>query len=72
MNNMPKKFPEYLIMYKTLTKRISDLENEKTKLQNLTTEDIQNKIENYKVEKTKIINIFPENFFNSYLAEEKK
>lgn len=67
---MPKKFPEYLIMYKTLTKRISDLENEKTKLQNLTTEDIQNKIENYKVERTKIINMFPENFFNSYLAEE--
>lgn len=67
---MPKKFPEYLIMYKTLTKRISDLENEKTKLQNLTTEEIQNKIEKYKVERTKIINMFPENFFNSYLAEE--
>jgi hypothetical protein len=70
MNNMPKKFPEYLIMYKTITKRILDLENEKTKLPNSTTEEIQNKIEKYKVERTKIINMFPENFFNSYSAEE--
>ena len=70
MNRIPKKFPEYLIMYKTLTKKISDLEDEKTKVQNSRSEEIQNKIEKYKVERTKIINMFPENFFNNYLAEE--
>ena len=70
MNRIPKKFPEYLIMYKTLTKKISDLEGEKTKVQNSRSEEIQNKIEKYKVERTKIINMFPENFFNNYLAEE--
>ena len=70
MNRIPKKFPEYLIMYKTLTKKISDFEDEKTKVQNSRSEEIQNKIEKYKVERTKIINMFPENFFNNYLAEE--
>ena len=70
MNRIPKKFPEYLIMYKTLTKKISDLEGEKTKVQNSRSEEIQNKIEKYKVERTKIISMFPENFFNNYLAEE--
>lgn len=70
MNNMPKKFPEYLIMYKTLTKRILDLENEKANLQNSTIEEIQNKIEKYKVERARIINMLPENFFNSYSVNE--
>lgn len=67
---MPKKFPEYLIMYKTLTKRILDLENEKANLQNSTIEEIQNKIEKYKVERARIINMLPENFFNSYSVNE--
>lgn len=70
MNNMPKKFPEYLIMYKTLTKKISELENEKTKLQNSRLVEVQNKIKKYNAERTKIINMFPENFFDSYSLEE--
>ena len=66
MNKLPKKFPEYLIMYKTLTKKILDLKNEKEKLQNSEAEKIQNQIEKYELERIKIINIFPENFFNDY------
>lgn len=70
MNSMPKKFPEYLIMYKTLTKKISELENEKTKLQNSRLAEVQNKIKKYNAERTKIINMFPENFFDSYSLDE--
>lgn len=70
MNNMPKKFPEYLIMYKTLTKKILELENEKSKIQNLRTTEIQEKLKKYNAERTKIINMFPENFFNNYSLEE--
>ena len=66
MNKLPKKFPEYLIMYKTLTKKILDLKNEKEKVQNSEAEKIQNQIEKYELERIKIINIFPENFFNDY------
>ena len=69
MNKLPKKFPEYLIMYKTLTKKILDLKNEKEKLQNSEAEKIQNQIEKYELERTKIINIFPKNFFNDYSSK---
>ncbi|MGI0056942.1 MAG: hypothetical protein ACREAK_06155 [Nitrosarchaeum sp.] len=65
MDKLPGKFPEYLIMYKTLTKKISDLKNE-AKLQNSELEKIQNKIKKYELERTKIMNMFPENFFNNY------
>ena len=44
MNKLPKKFPEYLIMYKTLTKKILDSKDEKEKLQNSEAEKIQNQI----------------------------
>ncbi len=69
MNKLPKKFPEYLIMYKILTKKILDLKDGKGKLQNSEAEKIQNQIKKYKTERTKIINMFPENFFNDYLSE---
>jgi hypothetical protein len=69
MNKLPKKFPEYLIMYKILTKKILDLKDEKEKLQNSEAEKIQNKIEKYELERTKIMNMFPEKFFNDYSSE---
>jgi hypothetical protein len=69
MNKLPKKFPEYLIMYKTLTKKILNLKDEKEKSQNSEAEKIQNQIEKYELERTKIINMFPENFFNDYSSE---
>ena len=69
MNKLPEKFPEYLIMYKTLTKKILDLKDEKVRLQNSELEKIQNKIEKYEIERIKIKNMFPENFFNYSLEE---
>ncbi len=69
MNKLPKKFPEYWIMYKTLTKKILGLKDEKEKLQNSEAEKIQNQIEKYELERTKISNMFPENFFNDYSSE---
>ncbi len=65
MEKLSKRIPEYLIMYKTLTKKIVDLKNE-AKLQNSELEKIQNKIEKYELERTKIISMFPTNFFNNY------
>lgn len=69
MNKLPEKFPEYLIMHKTLTKKILDLKDEKVRLQNSELEKIQNKIEKYEIERRKIKNMFPENFFNYSLEE---
>ncbi|GKS67462.1 hypothetical protein YTPLAS73_10090 [Nitrosarchaeum sp.] len=56
MTKLPEKFPEYLIMYKTLTKKISELDSESE----------QDQIKTYEVERIKIKNIFPENFFDGY------
>jgi len=61
MNNLPEKFPEHIIMYKILAKKIQDLNNEKEK-----TEEIQNRIKNYEKEKIKIVKMFPDNFFELY------
>ena len=69
MDKIPKKFPEYLIMYKILTKKISDLKDE-AKVQNSELEKTQNKTKKYELERTKIMNMFPENFFNNYSSEE--
>jgi len=43
-------------MYKTLTKKISELDSKSE----------QDKIKKYKAERTKIKNMCPENFFDSY------
>jgi len=55
MTELPKKFPEYLILYKTLTKKIEELDSESDK----------DKIKRYEDERTKIRNMFPENFFDN-------
>lgn len=55
MTNLPKKFPEYLILYKTLTKKIAELNSESDK----------DKIKRYEDERVKIRNMFPENFFDN-------
>ncbi|MFB5610129.1 MAG: hypothetical protein ACE5Q5_07915, partial [Nitrosarchaeum sp.] len=65
----PKKFPEYVIMYKTLTKKIVELKNEKVKTKYLESEKIEEKIRKYESERIKISNMFPENFFNNYSTE---
>ncbi len=64
MTEVPKKFPEYSIMYKTLSKKIQELKNKKEQTQEKSTlDEIQSKIEQYQKEMNKIKSIFPENFF---------
>ena len=64
MAKLPKNFPEYSIMYKTLDKKIKELEERKAQIeQNSELSEIQNKINQYKKEQNKIKSIFPENFF---------
>jgi hypothetical protein len=57
MNDIPKRFPEYSIMYKTILNQIKKLEKEDKSL------EIQNKIKIYTLELKKIENMFPKNFF---------
>ena len=63
MESLPKKFPEYSIMYKTLSKRIEDLELKLKLKQTNEIAEIQKKIKKYKIERQKIKEMFPEHFF---------
>jgi len=64
MTELPKNFPEYSIMYKTLNKKIRNLKNEKTQTQDkVTINEIKSNIEKYQKELNRIKSIFPENFF---------
>jgi len=60
MNDIPKRFPEYSIMYKTILNQIKKLEKEDKSL------EIQNKIKIYTLELKKIENMFPKNFFEKW------
>lgn len=64
LSKLPKNFPEYSIMYKTLNKKILDLTIEKNRaLDESTVSEIQSDIEKYQKEISKIKTIFPEGFF---------
>jgi hypothetical protein len=60
---LPENFPEFSIMYKTLTNQIKKLEKNKENLQGKEREEIELKIKNYGLEITKIKEKFPDNFF---------
>jgi len=62
MNELPKRFPEYSIMHKTILKQIKKLEENILKNNQIET---QNKIKIYKLELKKIEKMFPENFFKN-------
>ena len=65
MTELPKKFPEYSIMYKTLDKKIEELKNKKLQTKEESTlEKIQSDIDQYQKEMDKIKTIFPEDFFD--------
>ena len=64
MNKLPEKFPEYSIMYKTLSKQIKELEKKKKDTQESEIESIQLKIKSYQTELDKIRKMFPDNFFD--------
>jgi len=61
MSKLPEKFPEYLIMYKTLSKKIIELEKSK---ENTLESETQLKIQNFQNELNKIKKMFPDNFFD--------
>ena len=63
MGELPENFPEYSIMYKTLTKQIKVLEQKKEKMQETNVEKIKLKIQRYESEKSRIEKMFPDNFF---------
>jgi hypothetical protein len=60
---LPENFPEFSIMYKTLTNQIKKLEKNKENLQGKEREETELKIKNYKLEIIKINEKFPDNFF---------
>ncbi len=64
MSKLPEKFPEYLIMYKTLSKKIIELEKIKENTQESEMNEIQLKIQNYQNELNKIRKMFPDGFFD--------
>jgi hypothetical protein len=67
MSKLPKNFPEYSIMYKTLNKKIQDLKYKKIQTQDKSTiNEIQLNIEKYQKEIERIKSIFPENFFEDF------
>jgi hypothetical protein len=61
MGKLPEKFPEYSIMYKTISKQIKLLENTKVDLEENTI-----KIQNYQRELDKIKEKFPDNYFDEF------
>jgi len=63
MKELPEKFPEYSIMYKTLTNQIKAL---KQKKEEMNVEEIKLKIQRYESEKTRIEKMFPDNFFEEF------
>ena len=56
MSKLPEKFPEYSIMYKTISKQIDQLENQRADSTN--NKEIDTKIESYKKELEKIRKMF--------------
>ncbi len=62
MSKLPEKFPEYSIMYKTLSKQIKELM--KRDVQESEIGKIQLKIQRYQAELNKIKKMFPDNFFD--------
>ncbi len=63
MQELPKNFPEYSIMYKTLTKQIKTLKQKKENISEIENREIDLKIQKYELEVIKIKKLFPENFF---------
>ena len=60
---LPENFPEFSIMYKTLTSQINKLKKDKENLKGKEKEEIELKIQTYELEIIKIKKKFPDNFF---------
>lgn len=64
MSELPEKFPEYSIMYKTLSKKISELKKREEITKGGERDEIKTKIQNYQIELVRIKRMFPDNFFD--------
>ena len=60
---LPENFPEFSIMYKTLTSQINKLKKDKENLTGKEREELELKIQTYQLEIGKIKEKFPDNFF---------
>jgi len=60
---LPENFPEFSIMYKTLTNQINKLKKDKENLKGKEREETELKIQTYQTEIVKIKKKFPDNFF---------
>jgi len=60
---LPENFPEFSIMYKTLTSQINKMKKDKENLKDNERDEIELKIQTYELEISKIKKKFPDNFF---------
>ena len=60
---LPENFPEFSIMYKTLTSQVNKMKKDKENLEDKEREEIELKIQTYELEIVKIKKKFPDNFF---------
>ena len=60
---LPENFPEFSIMYKTLTSQINKMKKDKENLKDKERGEIELKIQTYELEISKIKKKFPNNFF---------
>jgi len=66
MSKLPKNFPEYSLLYKTLRKQILELKNELSKSDDVIFQNsVIKKIEKYQKELNSIESYFPEKFFDN-------
>ena len=66
MSKLPKNFPEYSLLYKTLRKQILELKNELSKSNDAIFQNsVIKEIEKYQKELNIIKSYFPEKFFDN-------
>ena len=64
MDDLPKNFPEYLLMYKTLRKKIEKLTVTLMNTDSEESTEIKKRIQVYQNEMQRIRNLFPTEFFD--------
>ncbi|KFM18273.1 hypothetical protein AAA799P11_01195 [Marine Group I thaumarchaeote SCGC AAA799-P11] len=65
MGELPEKFPEYSMMYKTITNQIKILEEQKENASKEAIEELDSKITKYQEELDRIKKMFPNGFFEN-------
>ena len=68
---LPKNFPEYCMMHKTLIKKIFELEQKNKTATREEKDRNETTIKNYQLDIQKIERLFPENFFNELQDRDK-